>query len=86
MILFSALALIALAVVLPIISTIQQLYLESQRLRTRDVPMQQFFRATLEDRFGFSIDRGSLAFSLINTVGCCFPECWFSPSLLRTAA
>jgi putative hemolysin len=65
MILFSVLALIALAIVLLLISTVQQLYLESQRLRMRDVPMQQFFRSTLEDRFGFSIERGSLAFSLI---------------------
>jgi len=65
MTLLSSLALIALAIVLLVISTVQQLYLESQRLRMRDVPMQQFFRATLEHRFGFSIERGSLAFSLI---------------------
>ena len=65
MILFSSLALGALAVVLLLISTVQQLYLESQRLRMRDVPMQQFFRSTLEARLGFTIERGSLAFSLI---------------------
>jgi CBS domain containing-hemolysin-like protein len=57
-----ALGLIALVVFL--ISTIQQVYFESQRLRTRDVPMQQFFRNTLEERIGFSIEKGSLAFSL----------------------
>jgi putative hemolysin len=69
MILFSSLALAALALVILLISTVQQLYLESQRLRMRDVPMQQFFRATLEQRLGFSIERGSLAFSLIKHFG-----------------
>ncbi len=65
MVLSSLIALAALAVVLVLISTVQQLYFESQRLRTRDVAMQQFFRTVLESRIGFPIDRGSLAFSLI---------------------
>jgi CBS domain containing-hemolysin-like protein len=57
-------ALAAIALITFLISTVQQVYFESQRLRTRDVPMQQFFRATLEGRLGFSIENGSLAFSL----------------------
>lgn len=57
-------ALGAIALIIFLVSTIQQVYFESQRLRTRDVPMQQFFRNTLEERLGFSIEKGSLAFSL----------------------
>ena len=64
MIVASTIALIFLAAALGLISTVQQLYLESQRLRAREAPMQQFFRNTLEQRFGFSIEDGSLAFSL----------------------
>lgn len=64
MILASFLALFAIAVVLLLISTVQQLYLESQRLRARELPMQQFFRSTLEALLGLSIEDGSLAFSL----------------------
>src|SRR5277367_4459330 len=65
MILASIIALIALAVVIVVVATVQQLYLESQRLRARELPMQQFFRAALEARLGLNIDNGSLAFSLV---------------------
>ncbi len=64
MILASLLALTAIAVVLLLISTVEQLYLESQRLRARELPMQQFFRSTLEEQLGLSIEDGTLAFSL----------------------
>ena len=64
MILASLLALAAIAVVLLLISTVEQLYLESQRLRARELPMQQFFRSTLEEQLGLSIEDGTLAFSL----------------------
>lgn len=64
MILASFLALAIIACLLILIATVQQLYLESQRLRARELPMQQFFRSTLEDRLGFTIENGSLAFSL----------------------
>ena len=57
-------SLVVIAALLVLVTTVQQLYLESQRLRAREVPMQQFFRSTLEDRYGFSIDDGSLALSL----------------------
>lgn len=59
-----AFGLIAIAIMLVLITTTQMLYLESQRLRARDLAMQQFFRSTLEGRFGLSIEIGSLAFSI----------------------
>ena len=37
---------------LAIVSFVQVLYLESMRLRTRDLPALKFFKETLEDRLG----------------------------------
>jgi len=56
---FVALLLLALA------SSVQLLYLESLRLRTRDLPSLQLFKATLEERIGLKTDEGALAFSLL---------------------
>ena len=52
-------ALLALA------SSVQLLYLESLRLRTRDLPSLEFFKSTLEEKIGLETDEGALSFSLI---------------------
>jgi putative hemolysin len=44
---------------------VQVLYLESLRLRTRDLPSLKFFKATLEDKIGLKTEDGAGAFSLI---------------------
>ena len=44
---------------------VQLLYLESLRLRTRDLPALKFFKDTLEDRIGLKTEQGAGAFSLI---------------------
>ena len=41
------------------------LYLESLRLRTRDLPSLKFFKETLEDKIGLKTEQGAGAFSLI---------------------
>ncbi len=41
------------------------LYLESLRLRTRDLPSLKFFKDTLEDKIGMKTEDGAGAFSLI---------------------
>src|SRR5579871_6208525 len=56
---------IVLAVVLVLSTYVQMLYLESLRLRTRDLPALQFFKAELEQRLGFKTEDGALRFSLI---------------------
>lgn len=53
------------AVFLALVTTVQLLYLEALRLRTRDVPALQFFKGTLEDRIGLKTEEGALSFSLI---------------------
>jgi len=44
---------------------VQLLYLESLRLRMRDLPSLEFFKDTLEKKIGLETDKGALAFSLI---------------------
>src|ERR1700691_3809732 len=70
-------ATIVWAVLLCIITVVQVLYMESLRLRSRDLPALQFFKAPLEDRIGVRGDDGLLAFSLIKhtlvlLLGVCF--------------
>jgi CBS domain containing-hemolysin-like protein len=50
---------------LGIVTFVQVLYLESLRLRSRDLPAMRFFRETLEDRLGLKTEQGAGAFSLI---------------------
>jgi putative hemolysin len=65
------------AVLLCLITVVQILYMESVRLRSRDLPALQFFKEVLEDRIGVKDDDGVLAFSLIKhtlvvLLGVCF--------------
>jgi len=56
---------VVLAVVLSAVTLVQILYMESLRLRARELPMLEFFRSTLEERIGISDDHGVLAFSIV---------------------
>ncbi|MSV32281.1 MAG: HlyC/CorC family transporter [Bryobacterales bacterium] len=48
------------------LSTVAQiLYVESLRLRSREVPALEYFKNNLEHRLGLKIERGALTFSLI---------------------
>ena len=51
--------------VLGVVTFVQVLYLESLRLRTRDLPSLKFFKDTVEDRIGLKTEQGAGAFSLI---------------------
>jgi CBS domain containing-hemolysin-like protein len=50
---------------LALVTFVQMLYLESMRLRTRDLPSLKFFKDTLEDRLGMKTDDGAGTFSII---------------------
>jgi putative hemolysin len=56
---------LVLCVALCILSFVQILYLESIRLRTRDLPSLQYFKSTLEARLRFEDEDGTLSFSLL---------------------
>ncbi len=51
--------------VLAVTSFVQVLYLESMRLRTRDLPSIKFFKDALEDKLGMETEQGAGVFSLI---------------------
>src|SRR5207245_7941593 len=54
-----------LAILLSLVSFVQLLYLESLRLRTRDLPALEFFKQTLEKALGMKTETGLFSFSLI---------------------
>jgi putative hemolysin len=58
-------AAIICSVLLCLFTVVQILYMESLRLRSRDVPALQIFKETIQDRIGVPADEGALAFSLI---------------------
>jgi CBS domain containing-hemolysin-like protein len=56
-------------VLVTLITCLQVLYLESLRIRARELPALQFFKETLEAKLGLETERGSLAFSLVKHIG-----------------
>jgi CBS domain containing-hemolysin-like protein len=50
---------------LGLVTFVQLLYLESMRLRTRDLPSLKFFKDSLEDKLGMKTEEGAGTFSLI---------------------
>jgi putative hemolysin len=54
-----------LSVLLCLVTLIQLLYMESLRIRARDLPSLQFFKETLEDRIGVKSNQGALTFSIV---------------------
>ena len=65
MILAVILAALVATPVLGLVTFVQLLYLESMRLRTRDLPALKFFKDTLEDKIGLKTEDGSAAFSIV---------------------
>lgn len=55
----------AALVLLALVTFTQLLYLESMRLRTRELPSLKFFRDELEGRLGLKIEQGAAAFSIV---------------------
>jgi CBS domain containing-hemolysin-like protein len=53
------------AALLTAASSVQLLYLESLRLRTRDLPSLEFFKSAVEEKIGLDTDQGALSFSLL---------------------
>ncbi|MEO8025678.1 MAG: hemolysin family protein [Bryobacteraceae bacterium] len=53
------------AILLFISSTIQLLYLEALRIRTRESPALEYFKETLEDRFGLKAEKALISLSLV---------------------
>jgi CBS domain containing-hemolysin-like protein len=58
------LLLILMLVLVIVFTSIQTMYLEAMRLRTRDLPSLQYFKSDLEPRLNLRSDEGALTFSL----------------------
>jgi putative hemolysin len=56
--------LLLLLVLIMLFTSIQTLYLEGMRLRTRDLPSLQYFKSDLEPRLNLRSEEGALTFSL----------------------
>ncbi len=59
---------LVLTCLLAFVSYVQLLYLESLRIRRREVAALEFFRESMIQKIGLEPDRGSLAFSLVKHV------------------
>ena len=66
---------IAVALLVTMVTCIQLLYLESLRVRTKELPALQFFREKLEPGIGLETERGALTFSLVKHIGLGFLGC-----------
>ena len=55
---------VALLALVALFTSLQTLYLESMRLRARDLPSLQYFKAEIEERLKLRSEEGALAFSL----------------------
>src|SRR6478609_7472907 len=75
MILVLTLIALAVALLVTMVTCIQLLYLESLRVRTKELPALQFFREKLEPRIGLETERGALTFSLVKHIGLGFLGC-----------
>jgi putative hemolysin len=60
-----AIATLLAILLLGLVTFVQLLYLESLRLRTRDLPSLKFFKDELEDKIGIKADQGAGSFSLV---------------------
>jgi CBS domain containing-hemolysin-like protein len=65
MILAVTLATLIAIPLLGLVTFVQLLYLESLRLRTRDLPSLDFFKDTLEDKLGLKAEDGAGTFSIV---------------------
>jgi CBS domain containing-hemolysin-like protein len=73
LLLMLAAAIVALSVTL--VTCIQVLYLESLRIRARELPSLQFFRETLEAKIGLTTEQGALRFSVVKHLGMLVTGC-----------
>src|ERR1051325_11699714 len=79
MILAVAIVSLLLIPLLTLVTFVQLLYLESLRLRPRDLRSLRYFKSTLEDRLGLDTEKGAGSFSLIkHTILVIMGITWFA--------
>jgi putative hemolysin len=63
------LAAILMVLLVTLVTCIQLLYLESLRIRSRELPSLEFFKESIEPKIGLATEQGALAFSLVKHCG-----------------
>jgi CBS domain containing-hemolysin-like protein len=86
MTLLLTIATLVVALVVTLVSCLQLLYLESLRIRARELPSLVFFKETLEAKIGLDTERGALTFSLIKHVGLAVMGCIILALALESAS
>jgi CBS domain containing-hemolysin-like protein len=66
---------LAAALIVTLVTCVQLLYLESLRIRARELPSLQFFKETLEAKIGIETERGTLTFSVVKHLGLAVVGC-----------
>ncbi len=52
-----------------LVTSIQVMYLESLRIRSRELPSLEYFKESIEPKIGLTTEKGALTFSLVKHVG-----------------
>ena len=65
----------AFALTVAMVTCVQVLYLESLRLRARELPSLEFFKDAIEPKIGLNTELGSLSFSLVKHLGLAIIGC-----------
>jgi CBS domain containing-hemolysin-like protein len=60
---------ILLALLVTAVTCVQLFYLESLRIRRRDLPSLQFFKETIEPKVGLDTEHGAITFSMVKHTG-----------------
>jgi magnesium and cobalt exporter, CNNM family len=86
MILLLTIVALAVALVVVLVTCVQVLYLEALRIRARELPALEFFKATLEAKIGLTTERGALTFSLVKHVGLAVLGCLSLAIMIQSAS
>ncbi len=68
-------AALLMVLLITLVTSIQVLYLESLRIRSRELPSLVFFKESIEPKIGLTIEKGALAFSLVKHTGLAILGC-----------
>jgi len=69
MILLLTIAALLMTFVVVLVTWVQVMYLESLRLRSREVPALQYFKESIEPEIGLETERGALTFTVVKHAG-----------------
>jgi CBS domain containing-hemolysin-like protein len=64
-----------MALLVTLVTCAQVLYLESLRIRSRELPALEFFKESIEPKIGLETEQGALAFSLVKHSGLAIEGC-----------